>query len=181
MARYPRMDYNPEIADEICVLIAEGCTIRDICAREGMPNMKIFFRWLRENEETFGVQYARAKEEQAENMVTEMLQIADDARNDWMEKETKNGTIRVVDHEIDTRKWLASKLKPKKYGDRIIHAGDEQAPLVSKNVSGEEKVAFDRFVQTYKALPEKEEEEEELPVLEHEPEPVTIDDFSDMV
>lgn len=162
------MNYDQDIADEICALIVDGHTIRDICAREGMPCVKIFFRWLRENEDTFGKQYARAKEEQAEIMVQEMNQIADDARNDWMDRETKNGTIRVLDHEhvqrsklrIDTRKWLASKLKPKKYGDRIIHAGDPEAPVTTQDLTSTDRQAFDRFVQSYKPSEQKDEEDD---------------------
>lgn len=151
----PEYKYDQDKADEICELIVEGKTIRDICALEHLPSVKTFFKWLRENEETFGKQYARAKEEQAEIMVQEMLSIADDGQNDWCDKQLKNGgTVRALDHEhvqrsklrIDTRKWAASKFKPKKYGDRVIHAGDEEAPLTTKDVSETDRKALARFV-----------------------------------
>lgn len=168
MARYPKMHYDQNKADEICALITDGWTIRDICALDGMPCMKVLFRWLRENESTFGKQYERAKEEQAEIMVQEILQIADDGRNDWMDKQLKNGDVaRVIDHEhvqrsrlrVEARKWAASKFKPKKYGDRLIHAGDEEAPLVTKDVSETDRQAFDRFVRNYKPSQETAEDD----------------------
>lgn len=167
-----KFDYDQDLADEICELIIAGETIRDICALEHMPSVKTFFKWLRENEDTFGKQYARAKEEQAEIMVQEMNAIADDARNDWMEKQLQNGgTVEVVNHEhiqrsklrIDTRKWIASKFRPKKYGDRMIHAGDPEAPLNTDGIKKSDREAMARFLQNHpdraKAMTEQPTEE----------------------
>jgi len=68
-----------------------------------------------------------------------MLDIADDGRNDWMERHGKedagwqaNGeNIQRSRVRIDTRKWLASKLKPKKYGDKVdlTHGGPDGGPI----------------------------------------------------
>jgi hypothetical protein len=74
------------------------------------------------------MEYARAKEEMAEHFAEEMLEIADDGSNDWIERELERGNvIKVADHEhiarsrlrVDTRKWLMSKLLPKKYGEKL--------------------------------------------------------------
>jgi hypothetical protein len=63
-------------------------------------------------------------------MADELLEISDDASNDWMARRAKSGDIESVpDNEavqrsrlrVDTRKWLMGKLKPKKYGDKIQH------------------------------------------------------------
>jgi hypothetical protein len=62
-----------------------------------------------------------------EIMADEILEIADDGTNDWMERQQRNGSIETVtnkDHlersrqRIDARKWLLSKALPKKYGDK---------------------------------------------------------------
>ena len=168
-----KMKYTQDKADEICELIVDGHTIRDICAFEHLPSVKTFFKWLRDHDE-FGKQYAHAKEEQAEIMVQEMFSIADDGQNDWYDKQLKNGeTVRALDHEhvqrsklrIDTRKWAASKFKPKKYGERIVHAGDEDAPLTTKDVSETDRAALSRFLQNHpdrvKDLPPVEIEEKD--------------------
>ena len=57
------------------------------------------------------------------------MEIADDARNDWMSYEDKNSGceswrlngehVQRSRLRIDTRKWLASKLAPKIYGDLV--------------------------------------------------------------
>lgn len=103
-----------------------------------LPSYSTVMKWL-EEEEILSDRYARAKEAQAEFMADEMLDIADDGRNDWMESFGKDGESLGYkingDHvqrsrlRIDTRKWLASKLKPKKYGDKTILSGDKENPV----------------------------------------------------
>lgn len=103
-----------------------------------MPDKATVFRWLRTIPE-FRDQYARAKEESADALTDEILEIADDATNDWMERHQKGSVGWEVNGEhiqrsrvrIDTRKWLASKLKPKKYGDKLALGGAEDLPPVA--------------------------------------------------
>lgn len=93
-----------------------------------MPSVATIFNWFR-TQEGFLNQYKAAKEEQADAMAEEMLDIADDGTNDWMEvRDSEGATIGYkVNGEhvqrsrlrIDTRKWLASKLKPKKYSEKL--------------------------------------------------------------
>jgi hypothetical protein len=91
-----------------------------------MPSVQTVFSWMRRFPK-FLEQYARAKEESADSLADEMLEIADNATNDWMQRNGKDDAGWVANGEhiqrsrvrIDTRKWLASKLKPKKYGDRV--------------------------------------------------------------
>jgi len=92
-----------------------------------MPHKRTVKRWLAEKP-SFQEQYARAKEEMAEHFAEEILEIADDGSNDWIEREVESGKlIKVADHEhiarsrlrVDTRKWLMSKLLPKKFGEKL--------------------------------------------------------------
>lgn len=122
--------FSQEIADKVCDLIADGKSLRQIEAMDGMPGTSTMVRWLQDDPE-FRAQYAHAREIQAELLADELIEIADDGRNDWMTLESGNT---VVDQEaiqrsklrIDTRKWIASRLLPKKYGDKqqIEHSGD---------------------------------------------------------
>lgn len=98
--------------------------MRTICLDDEFPEARTIYRWLRQHEE-FRQQYAHAKQESAEAFAEDILDIADDGSNDWMEVRDKKGNISIVlDKEhvmrsrvrIDTRKWLMEKLKPKKYG-----------------------------------------------------------------
>jgi hypothetical protein len=119
--------YSDELASKICRYVAEGYSLRQIGDLPQMPHKRTVKRWLAENP-TFQERYAQAKEEMAEHFAEEILEIADDGSNDWIEREVESGKIiKVVDHEhiarsrlrVDTRKWLMSKLLPKKYGERL--------------------------------------------------------------
>lgn len=115
-------DYTQDIADKLCAALADGKSMRTVCAADDMPAKATVFRWIRTNEE-FRDQYTRAKEESADALTDEMLDISDDVSNDYT-KTDENGVrlnpenIQRSRLKIETRKWLASKLKPKKYGDK---------------------------------------------------------------
>ena len=123
-------DYTQELADRICEQLAMGKSVRTVCKQEDMPAMSTVFKWLRENDD-FSEQYARAKEESADVLAEEILDIADDGQNDTYIDD--KGNVKT-DHDViarsrlrvDARKWIAAKLKPKKYGDKIdVTSGDE--------------------------------------------------------
>jgi len=107
-----------------------------------MPSVDTVFRWFSAHPE-FCEQYARAIASRADTLVEESLEIADDGRNDWMERNDPNNPGYLANGEhiqrsklrVDTRRWFASKLAPKKYGDRLQLAGDPDAPLVNINLS----------------------------------------------
>ena len=116
--------HSASLGDFICEQIADGKSLRSICAAEGMPHKATVFRWLAENER-FRDQYARAREAQADALADEILDIADNGENDSYTDE--NGNVRT-DHDViarsklrvDARKWIASKLKPKVYSERVF-------------------------------------------------------------
>ncbi len=98
---------TPENAAAICERIANGESLRSICDDDKMPSKVAVLDWLNEDS-TFATQYARAREEQADHYADEIIEIAD------VEKDAAKARNR-----IDARKWKASKLKPKKYGDKL--------------------------------------------------------------
>lgn len=97
-----------------------------------LPSYSTVMKWL-EEDEILSDRYARGKEAQADFMADELLEIADSDVDNVVDQ---NGVSRKdsadVQHKrlrVDTRKWLASKLKPKKYGDKTILSGDKENPL----------------------------------------------------
>lgn len=131
-------DFTQATADAICEGLIEGRSLRSICLADDMPSASTVCRWLAVNEE-FRQQYAQARDAQADTLADEMLDIADDGSNDWMERHDDEGgnigwrengeAIGRSKVRIDTRKWIASKLKPKKYGDRTLLGSDPDNPL----------------------------------------------------
>lgn len=125
--------YDPQIGDEICERLANGESLRKITLPKEMPHIATICRWLVANPE-FSEQYARAREAQADALADEILDIADDGSNDWMaDREEEAGVAYNGDAvarsklRVDARKWVAAKLKPKKYGDKLDLTSDGKA------------------------------------------------------
>ena len=126
--------FTDKIGDEICNELSQGLSLRTICKSEKYPSCVTVFAWLRERPE-FLKQYEIAKAEGADAMAEEMLEIADDGTNDWMEKYGRDGEKTgeyVLNGEhvqrsrlrVDARKWYLSKIKPKVYGDKVDLTSD---------------------------------------------------------
>jgi len=122
MARPPKYD-RQKVMDAICDRIAEGESLRAICLDNDMPGTTIVMEWIKESD-ALAKQYARARERQADYYAEQIIEIADNSGKDTVI--TKEG-IEQVNHEaiqrdrlrVDARKWVASKLAPKKYGEKI--------------------------------------------------------------
>ncbi len=125
------MAYSQERIDEIftriCEQIKTGRSLRSVLKDNDMPASETFFKWVDSNESKTK-QYARACEERADAMFEEMLDISDDGTNDFQKVDLGDGVeVEKFNHEhvqrsklrVDTRKWMLSKMMPKKYGDKI--------------------------------------------------------------
>jgi hypothetical protein len=133
--------YTQELADEICARIADGQSLREICRDDDLPVMSTIMLWaakdrraLAENKESdykgFSEQYESACEARLLMHAEELLDIADDGTNDWMERTDREGqnigwqvngeAMQRSRLRVDTRKWLLSKLLPK-YADKQAH------------------------------------------------------------
>lgn len=118
--------YTKKLAEELCKRIVEGESLRSICRSDGMPDLSTVFRWLPIHKE-FKEQYEKAMEARADTLLEEIVDIADDGSNDWMvENDPENPGYKANGEHIqrsrlrvDARKWAASKLRPKKYGDKV--------------------------------------------------------------
>lgn len=139
--------FSQSIADKICNEIISGKSLRTICLEKNMPAPSMVFRWLANDKyKKFREQYAHACQARTDALVEEIFDIADDGHNDWMEKNFGNRTETVVNREaiersklrVDSRKWYASKMKPKKYGEKLDLTSDGEkvqvAPLVVSEI-----------------------------------------------
>ena len=127
--------YSEKLAQEICRHIADCVSLRTIAAMEGMPDVATIMRWLAdETKPEFREQYARAREAQADKMAEDILAIADEectmvrADKHGTKDDDGEGSTQVVFDatavarnklRVDARRWLASKMAPKKYGDKV--------------------------------------------------------------
>jgi hypothetical protein len=118
--------YSEVIAESICDEIAIGRSLLQICLDGDYPSERSVYRWLETNED-FRQKYARAREFQAEHYASEIISLADtpvEARKvvikpDGGEEITIGDAVDRTRLQIDARKWYASKLAPKKYGEKL--------------------------------------------------------------
>jgi hypothetical protein len=117
-------NYSPELAASICERLADGESLKAICETEGMPNKASVYLWLTKHPE-FSDMYTRAREDQADTLADEIVAIADTPVLGIKTKMGKDGIETtegdMIEHrrlQVEARKWVAAKLKPKKYGDK---------------------------------------------------------------
>jgi terminase small subunit-like protein len=141
--------YTVALAERICEQLCTGRTLRDVCRDLGMPDESTVRLWAQSDRDGFGARYRSAREIGYHAMADELLEIADDSRNDWIERQKANGNSEAVfdrDHvsrarlRVETRRWLLSKALPKIYGDRLdlkaTHEAGDTLREVMKAIDG---------------------------------------------
>jgi hypothetical protein len=126
------MPFSQELADRICSELAEGKSLRAVCAQVGMPVPATVLNWAEAHPE-FGEQYARARERGYQLLADEIVDIADTPVLGVETKIKPDGTRETTEGDmlghrrlqVDTRKWMLSKMLPKIYGDKLdlAHSG----------------------------------------------------------
>ncbi len=132
-------NYTDELAARICDQLADGLTLREICRQEGMPDERAVRIWAEKDYGPgFRERYETARLLGYRKMADELLEISDDGRNDWVERQSRDGgTYKAPDHDhihrsrlrVDTRKWILSKMLPKIYGDKLELGGPDGSPI----------------------------------------------------
>jgi hypothetical protein len=126
-------DYNEEIGAAICARLAAGEPLVKICRDEEMPGVSSVYRWLIAQEK-FREMYTRAREDQADTLADEIIDIADadpasvfstegHGENEVDVQRVDSAAVAHQRLRVDARKWIAAKLKPRKYGDKLEHSG----------------------------------------------------------
>lgn len=130
--------FTQDLADDICGYIAEGKSVRALCREKGMPNQSTIFRWLRKHGE-FREQYVHAREARATARFESISNTLEDLRNGDIDHH-------IARVEIDAVKWQLGRENAKLYGDRIMHAGDQENPITTRDVSESDTQALARFL-----------------------------------
>ncbi len=134
-AAKPRPSKYENKAD-ICALVLlgmrGGLSAFKACEAAGVPH-STFMEWIRDDAELAN-SYARAREDLIERIANEVIELSDadvgmqpDGKKDW-------AAVQKHKLQVDTRKWLLSKLAPKKYGDKLELTGDPDRPLAIQKI-----------------------------------------------
>lgn len=116
------MTYAASIQDDICNLVAQDKSLRQIEAIPGMPTRETVRAWLRDDP-AFLAKYARAKDIQADAVFERMGEI---------EEQTLSGVVEPAAARavLGSMQWRADKLAPRRYGNKLELSGNADAPLV---------------------------------------------------
>ena len=136
--------YTPAIGRAICKMMAMGLSVRKIGQRPNMPKAPTIISWSINPDHPFSEQFIRASAVKYTLMAEDMIDIADDGANDWMEREEKSGRISVlVNREalersrlrLDTRWKILAQALPK-FAPRlnIEHTGKDGGPIESRTL-----------------------------------------------
>lgn len=172
----PRKYDREAVSEYVCSELKRGRSLESICKEDGMPHVATFLDWVAADPEGLGQDYAQAREIGYSLLADEIIAIADKT-HEWvtiqeLDEDGKplfdaKGAPRlkqvllplnsdVVAHkrvQIDTRKWMLSKMLPKVYGDKVTqeHTGANGGPIAVatvdlKNLSDEELEAMNRLM-----------------------------------
>ena len=126
--------YSDEIAAEICRRISLGESLVSVTNDPAMPSETTVIRWLSDDRYSeFRAMYVRARGQQAEHWADELIDLADSARGQPGHP-ADQAEVQALRLAVDTRKWVLSKLLPRRYGDRIDVQQDGQ--LVVRIIHG---------------------------------------------
>lgn len=119
--------YTAYIADRILDQLSDGRPLAHVCRDPGMPSHATVRQWEKDNREGFTARYKLAREIGYHVMADEILAIADDTRDDLIERRRSDGTTEIVPNAANVRRaclrakarcWLLSKALPRHYGKR---------------------------------------------------------------
>lgn len=157
--RKPAAAMSEAIFLSICLEIAGGTPLREICRRPDMPSKSSFYDWLEDDSDPQAhsgriARYARARKLGFDNIAEEALEIADDGRNDWIERHDPDNPGYDYNGEhvarsrlrVDTRLKLLAKWDPKGYGERLALSDPDGKPL------GKDRSASDLAIDVAKLI-----------------------------
>lgn len=114
-------EYNLQTLRKVCTYIIKGYTITDIARKLGI-NRQTIYKWKNTNAK-FSEMYEEAQRIRAEDLMDEMLKIADNTKNDYLtnsdgEVRGNNTAVQRDKLKVKTRSTLLKWLDPSKYGDQ---------------------------------------------------------------
>lgn len=131
--------YDPDIARRMCEQLSEGIPLREICRQEGFPMWRTVYLWMSKDPE-LNTAIAHARDIGWDAMFEDCLRIADTpAMGEIVTDDGEKVTVKREDMlghrklQIETRMKMLAKFNPKRYGDKVVHAGDDVNPVIIEN------------------------------------------------
>jgi hypothetical protein len=118
MGRPVKWPQGHPVWQEIVDKVSAGKSVSTVLRDDNMPNWTRFQAML-EQDERLRAAYDKAVQDRADRLADEILQLSDEVMPDGLEGAMASAWVQQKRMQVDARKWIASKLKPRTYGDRI--------------------------------------------------------------
>ncbi len=113
-------EFSETTADQICMLVTEGHTLKEISKIKGMPPMHIIYSWTRNNKK-FKEDLHVARQDRAHFYHDHAIDVAMETR--------RKIDVPVNKFKVETLKWAAEKGNASTYGSKTVHEGNPEAPI----------------------------------------------------
>jgi hypothetical protein len=138
--------FTPELGQTICDQVADGKSMRAICASPGMPDRRTVQRWLADPEyEEFRRMYNMARTCWADTLFEQIAELAAEARKIAVDAEASglnpHAAVGALREEIRAKMWVAAHLNPSRYGDKTVVTGPNDTPLIPPSTATPDRVA----------------------------------------
>lgn len=131
MKATPKAEKEKKIT-EVLAGMRNGLSLRQ-SSENANVKAQTFLSWV-DQDKDLSEQYARARSDMIDKIADDIIKIADEEMIPTGEGKVDNAMVQKQRLRVDTRKWLLSKLAPKKYGDKLELSGDDKSPLTIQRI-----------------------------------------------
>jgi len=119
-----------------------GLSLSSAIKAEGMPNWTTVQLRI-STDDAFRAKYEKAVQDRADRLADEILDLADAPMPEWLEGPGASAWVQQKRLQVDARKWVASKLKPRTYGDRLdVSVTDNRISVLGALEQAQQRVAI---------------------------------------
>ena len=141
-------EYTEELANRICEKITQGMSLKSTVEQdEDLPSLQTIYSWLSKHN-NFLDNYTQATQNRTEAQLEELNRLGDIAIQEASNTGDKraNAVVQAYKLKADNMKWVMSKMKPKKYGDKLELAGDQDNPITVNLISYAKPKIYDNII-----------------------------------
>ena len=122
--------------------ITNGRSLSSVLREDDMPVLQTVQLKL-ERDEQYRAKYDKAVQDRADRLADEIMELADEDMPEHLQGPGASAWVQQKRLQVDARKWIASKLKPRTYGDRLdVSVTDNRISVLGALEQAQQRVAL---------------------------------------
>jgi hypothetical protein len=147
MGRPVKWPQDHPVWGEIVYRVSAGKSLSTVLRDPDLPSWPMFYAMM-EQDPKLRQAYDKAVQDRADRMADEILELSDMEMPEGLEGAMASAWVQQKRMQVDARKWIASKLKPRTYGDRIdVAVTDTRISVIDALEAAQSRVAKQLTVQ----------------------------------